>query len=145
MNRYLSFGSLAMALVLLAADSVAGRERPHVTTAAGHFVNANDYVAEGWETHLGHFTDVGSAQFLPTDEPNVFDVEAWGVHTADNGDQLFTLVHGQANLLTGEGIALVHYVGGTGRFANADGWAIATVQLYPDGTFEIFAIGYINF
>ncbi len=145
MARMTRLGCLAVTVALLATAPAAAEERPMFQSGVGQFVSATDFVSEGIETHLGAFDEAGSAQFSPTSEPGVFQVEAWAVHTAPNGDQLFEVLSGRLNLLTGSGTATATYVGGTGRFADASGSATITLQLFPNGTFEYVGEGTIYY
>jgi hypothetical protein len=145
MARLTRLGWLAVGAALLTAAPASAAERPHKLRGTGQFVSATDFVGEGHATHLGHFDEVGSAQFLPTGEPGVLQVEGWAIHTASNGDQLFEVIAGQLNLLTGTGTATVTYVGGTGRFADAGGTATLSFQVFPDGTFAVAGKGTIDY
>jgi hypothetical protein len=138
--------STLLALALLGQGTPAlAKSRPHKARGIGHFVSANDFVSEGIATHLGRFTEMGSAQLSPTDVPAVLRIEGWAIHTAANGDQLYEVFSGRLNLLTGAATATVTYVGGTGRFADARGTAAFSFQLFGDGSFEYAGEGVIDY
>jgi len=145
MTRFTRLGWLGLGALLLAAATAAAGERPHKVRGTGHFTSATEFVGEGYETHLGHFDDMGNIQFTPTDTPGLFQAEGTGIHTADNGDQLFEILSGQLDLLTGVGTVTVTYVGGTGRFTDASGSATLSVQMLPDGTVEFAGEGTIDY
>src|SRR5206468_2008607 len=96
-------------------------------------------------THLGRYDEVGSAQFSPTADPTVFQVDAWAIYTAANGDQLYAVVSGYLHGLTGSITATVTYVGGTGRFTDASGTATLSAQLLPGGSIEVAIKGTIDY
>ena len=149
MNRFFSRRPFALVLaalgvLALSAPAQAG-ERPHVSHGTAQFVNANDFVGAGKATHLGHYNEVGSAQFSPTADPTVFRVDGWSIYTAANGDQLFASLTGQLNASTGVITATVTYVGGTGRFNDASGSAKLTGHILPDGTIAVAVKGTIDF
>lgn len=154
MNRFSScWGLLAcvvLALVALAAAAseraaAAAAGRPHVSRGTAHFVNANDFVGAGNATHLGSYHEQGTAQFTPTDDPTVLEVDAVSTYTAANGDQLHAVISGSLDGLTGHITAEVTYTGGTGRFANASGTAILEAQLLPDGSVDAEVEGTIDY
>ena len=149
MNRFFSRRLFALVFAVLSvfalsAPAQAG-ERPHVSRGTAQFVNANDFVGAGTATHLGHYDEVGSAQFSPTADPTVFQVDAWAIYTAANGDQLYALFTGHLNGLTGAITATVTYVGGTGRFDDASGSATLLGQILPDGTIAVAVKGTIDY
>ena len=149
MNRYISRRPFALVLAALAALALSAPaqadERPHVSHGTAQFVNANDFVGVGNATHLGHYNEVGSAQFSPTADPTVFQIDAWSIYTAANGDQLFAVFTGYLNGLTGSITATATYVGGTGRFGDASGSAVLSGQLLPGGTIEVAVNGTIGY
>ena len=149
MNRYLSRRPFALVLaavsvLALSAAAEAG-ERPHNSRGTAQFVNANDFVGVGKATHLGHYNEIGSAQFSPTADPTVFQIDAWSIYTAANGDQLFAVFTGTLNGLTGNITATVTYLGGTGRFDDASGSAVLSGQLLPGGSIEVAVKGTIDY
>ena len=149
MNRFFSrrpFALVLAALGVLALSAPAqARERPHVSRGTAQLVNANDFVGAGKATHLGRYHEVGSAQFSPTADPTVFEIDAWSIYTAANGDQLYAVFTGYLNGVTGAITATVTYVGGTGRFSDASGTAKLTGQSLPDGTISVAVKGTIDY
>ena len=140
------FTLVLMALtVLTVASSAQAVERPHVSRGTAQFVNANDFVGTGTATHLGAYDEVGSAQFSPTADSTVLQVDAWSIYTAANGDQLYAVFTGHLDGVTGVLTATATYVGGTGRFANASGTATLSGQLLPGGSIEVATKGTINY
>src|SRR5262245_60309173 len=105
MPRFTRLGPLALGAILVAAGTVPAEERPHTMSGTGQFVSATDFVSEGIATHLGRFHEAGSVQFSPTESPTVFQIDGWAIHTAANGDQVYELISGQLDLLTGAGTA----------------------------------------
>ena len=149
MNRFFSrrpftLVFVAVSVLALAAPAQAV-ERPHVSRGTAQFVNANDFVGAGTATHLGLYDEVGSAQFSPTADPTVFQVDAWSIYTAANGDQLYAVFTGHLNGVTGAITATVTYVGGTGRFTDATGTATLSAQLLPGGSINVAIKGTIDY
>ena len=141
MNRFISQRPFALVLaavatLALAAAAAPAAERPHVSQGTAQFVNANDFVGAGHATHLGQYTEVGSAAFSPTANPAVLRVDAWSIYTAANGDQLYATFTGHLNGLTGAITATVTYVGGTGRFEGATG-SFTIERLFTPATREV--------
>ncbi len=149
MNRFFSRRPFALVLaaigVLALSAPAQAKERPHVSRGTAQFVNANDFVGAGRATHLGRYDEVGSAQFSPTADPTVFQIDAWSIYTAANGDQLYAVFSGHLNGLTGTITATVTYVGGTGRFTDASGTATLSGQLLPGGSIEVAVKGTIDY
>jgi hypothetical protein len=139
-------GVLLVAVAILALpDRASAEERPHKLRGTAHFVSPTDFVGSGEATHLGRYAEAGSAQFSPTADPTVLRIDAWVVLTASDGDQLYETITGELDLLTGAITATVTYVGGTGRFEDADGSATLSGQMLPDGTISVSAEGTIDF
>ena len=149
MNRFFSRRPFALVLaaigVLALSAPAQAEERPYVSRGTAQFVNANDFVGAGRATHLGRYDEVGSAQFSPTADPTVFEIDAWSIYTAANGDQLYAVFSGHLNGLTGTITATVTYVGGTGRFTDASGTATLSGQLLPGGSIEVAIKGTIDY
>ena len=150
MKRYSSRPLFTLVLaaavgVLALAAPARAVERPYVSRGTAQFVNANDFVGAGTATHLGAYTEVGSAQFTPTSDPAVLQVNASATYTSANGDELRAVFTGQLNGVTGVVTATVTYVGGTGRFANAGGTATIAGQLLPGGSLEVAVKGTIDY
>ena len=149
MNRFLSWRPFALVLatvcVLAFATPAQAVERPHVLRGTAHFVNANDFVGAGSATHLGAYNEVGSAQFSPTADPTVLQVDASSTYTAANGDKLYAVFTGHLNGVTGAITATVTYVGGTGRFTDASGAATLSAQVLPGGSIKVAVKGTIDY
>ena len=148
MNRFCSLRPVVVLVavgVLALSASASAEERPHKSGGTAQFVSPNDFVGFGEATHLGRYTEVGNAQFSPTDDPTVLRVDALSVYTAANGDQLYATITGRLDLLTGAITATVTYVGGTGRFVAADGSATLSGQLLPGGTISVAVVGTIDY
>jgi len=145
MVRFTRLGSLALSAILIAAGAAPAEERPHYMKGTGQFTSATDFESDGTATHLGNFHEVGSVQFSPTANPAVFQIDGWAVHTAANGDQVFELITGQVNLLTGAGTAATTYVCGTGRFVDVSGSSTISVQLLAGGAYEFTGKGTIDY
>src|SRR4051794_7189118 len=149
MNPSFSRRPLASVLVILAvlalSDHARAAERRHVSHGTAQFITQNDFVGEGNATHLGRYKEVGSAEFTPTADPAVLQVDAFSIYTAANGDQLYAVFAGHLNGLTGAVTATVTYMGGTGRFTNASGTATVSGQLLPGGSLKVSLDGTIDY
>ena len=149
MNRFHSLRPVVVMLVATGMLTVTTRasagQRPHKSGGTAQFVSPTDFVGSGEATHLGRYTEVGSAQFSPTADPTVLRIDAWSIYTAANGDQLYAVYTGQLNGLTGAITATVTYFGGTGRFDDADGSATLSGQMLPDGTIAVSVEGTIDY
>ena len=151
MNRYFSprhFAfvlAAAVAVVLWQAAPARAVERPHVSRGTAQFINASDFVGSGVATHLGKYEEAGSAQFSPTADPTVLQVDSHNTYTAANGDQLYAVISGHLDGLTGKITGTVTYVGGTGRFADASGTASFSGQLLPGGAVQAAVEGTIDY
>ena len=149
MSRLYSLRPVVVVLVatgmLTVATRVSAEERAHKLRGTAHFVSPTDFVGSGDATHLGRYAEAGSAQFSPTADPTVLRVDAWVVLTASDGDRLYETITGELDLLTGAITATVTYVGGTGRFDDADGAATLAGQFLPDGTIAVSVEGTIDY
>jgi hypothetical protein len=149
MNRFFSLRPLALLLavagVLALAAPADAAKRAHHARGSAQFTNENAFVGSGVATHLGPYTEEGTAVFTPTADANVLSVNAAATYTAANGDQLYAVFTGQLNAATGVITATVTYVGGTGRFASASGTAILSAQLLPGGSIEVVVNGTIDY
>jgi hypothetical protein len=149
MNRVFSLRPIVVMLAVTGMLSVATRaaaeQRPYFLRGAAQFVSPTDFVGSGEATHLGRYTEAGSAQFSPTAVPGVLRIDARAVLTAANGDQLYEIITGRLDLLTGAITATVTYVGGTGRFDDAGGSATLAGQMLPDGTITVSVKGAIHY
>jgi hypothetical protein len=149
MTRFVSLrpaGVLLVAVaILVLPDRASAEGRPYFLLGTAQFVSPTDFVGSGYATHLGKYTEVGSASFSPTADPTVLRIDAWAVFTAANGDQLYETITGRLDLLTGEITATVTYVGGTGRFEDASGSSTLSGQIMPDGTIAVAVEGTIDY
>jgi hypothetical protein len=149
MSRYISLRPVVVLVaavgVLTLAARASAEERPHKSQGTAQFVSPTDFVGSGEATHLGRYTEVGSAQFTPTDDPAVLRIDARSVYTAANGDQLHATFTGHLNGLTGAITATATYEGGTGRFRDAGGSATLSGQMLPDGTIVVAVEGTIDY
>ena len=135
---------LAAAAILTLATPAHAAERRHVSRGTAQFTPTG-FVGAGIATHLGLYDEVGHAEFSPTPDPTVFQVDASATYTAANGDQLYATISGHLNGVTGVITATVTYTGGTGRFAHASGTATLAAQLLPDGSIEVAVQGTIDY
>jgi hypothetical protein len=147
MFRLTRFGSLTLAVLVLATAAVVAKERPHIFKGSGQFApNQIDFTASGVATHLGKFTEIGGLTSIePGNEPGVFLITASSTQTAADGDELREEISGELNFVTGVGTATVIYAGGSGRFLNATGTAILHIQLGAGGAFTFHGEGVIDF
>jgi hypothetical protein len=83
--------------------------------------------------------------FTPTSDPTLIQADGSGAFTAANGDKLFYEIHGVLDTTTGIATGVFLFVGGTGRFEGASGSADLVVQQDPSGSFEVTAVGTIDF
>ena len=149
MNRFCSPRSVVVMLAAVGMLTLPARasaeDRPHKSGGTARFVSPTDFVGSGEATHLGHYTETGSAQFTPTNDPTVLQIDARSIYTAANGDELHAVFTGQLDLLTGAITATGTYVGGTGRFDAAAGSATLSGQMLPDGTITVTVEGTIDY
>jgi hypothetical protein len=143
-NAVKTFMIATLATVLLASSTQA-EERYYAAQGTGQFVSANDFITEGIATHLGLFDEVGSVRFGSTSDATAIPIEGWAIHTAANGDQLYELISGTLNGLTGAGSATMTYIGGTGRFVDASGTSRFSLQLLGGGSFKYAGEGVIDY
>lgn len=138
---------LATAGILALSARAAAEERPYFASGTAQFASpsSTDFAGAGQATHLGHYSEVGSANFSPTDVPGILRIDALSIYTAANGDRLNAIITGQLDGATGAINATVTYVGGTGRFENATGAATLIGQILPDGTISVTVKGTINY
>ena len=148
MNR---FCSLRPVVVVLAAAGIltlpalaAEEERPHLSRGTAQFTPTG-FVGAGIATHLGQYTEVGVITPSEPTVPNVIPLSAWSIYTAANGDRLCAVFSGHLNAQTGAITATGTYVGGTGRFDDADGSAILSGQMLPDGTITVSVEGTVDY
>lgn len=161
MKRILNATVLTLtAFVLLGTVSVMATARPFalnaegvatfITDAAGNPIRA-DVSSSGTATHLGLTTTVGTINFTPDPaNPGRLLTNGAGTMTAANGDTVQLELNGALEPTPGSATATdkfdVRFVGGTGRFAGANGTGngIVVVNLLT-GAFEITIVGDIDF
>lgn len=151
------------AFFLLGSVAVMAVDRPFALNGTGiatFTVNEagipvrGDVTSTGNATHLGLCTTVGVVNYTPADDPEHpgrLLSSGSGKITAANGDMLLIEFSGVLDPPTpGSATAIdkpvFHFVGGTGRFANASGTADAVVVVnLATGAFEITMVGNINY
>jgi hypothetical protein len=161
MKRILNVTVLTLtAFVLLATVSVMAVERPFAlnargiatfnTDASGNPISAG-VSSSGTATHLGSTTTVGTINFTPDPaNPGRLLTNGTGTMTAANGDTVQLELNGALEPTPGSATATdkfdVRFVGGTGRFAGANGTGtgIVVVNLLT-GAFELTIVGDINY
>lgn len=106
----------------------------------------------GQATHLGRWTNAGEVVIVGPDPvvPGNLAVVGEVTFTAANGDRLYAVITGSLDPVTGAGLGVFHWDGGTGRFADATGSAVFPVQNSPVGadggfTFLFTATGSLDF
>ena len=153
MQRYLHTLALMLSLCLIwGAHRVAAIERPFGMSGAGNveFINnpptGGNLTASGVATYLGQWTETGILTFMPGPEPHLILASGTLTFTAANGDELY-VAFSDAVLNTNTNIATGVFIfdGGTGRFEEASGSADFVVIQDPSGSFELTAIGAIDF
>ena len=161
MKRILNVTALTLTvLILLGTASVMATERPFalnakgvatfITDEAGNPIRA-EVSSSGTATHLGLTTTVGTITFSPDPaNPGRLLTHGTGTMTAANGDTVQLELNGALVLTPGSTTAtdkfVINFVGGTGRFAGANGTGTGvTVVNLLTGAFEITMIGDINF
>jgi polyvinyl alcohol dehydrogenase (cytochrome) len=103
------------------------------------------FTASGESTLLGHWTESGTIQFVPT-SPTTLSATITATFTAANGDKLYATGVGTINLVTGVATGVVTFAGGTGRFDGATGTADAVlVQDFASGAFSVTLDGSLTF
>ena len=158
MKRFLNIKTLALALILLAGNMPVGaQERPFSCTGKGIAaiipgtgVPVANVTGTGNATHLGLFTSVGQVTFNPDpDNPTLVHPSGQATFTAADGDKLETVFNSaetSMDLTTGIGGGIFHFVGGTGKFANATGSiTVVVVQNFITGAYELTAVGKIDY
>jgi len=148
MNRFRSLRPVVVLVatgMLMVGTRASAEERSHKSGGTAQFVSPTDFVGSGEATHLGRYTEIGSVEFSPTASPTVLRIDACSIYTAANGDQLYAVFTGQLDGLTGAITATGTYVGGTGRFVDADGSATLSGQLLPGGTISVSVEGTIDY
>lgn len=164
MKRILNLTVFALtAFLLLGSLSVMATERPFALNGAGvatFHINelgipvSADVTSTNTATHLGLCTTVGTVNYTPANDPEHpgrLLSSGSGTITAANGDKLLIEFSGVLDPPpSGSATAIdkptFHFVGGTGRFANATGSAEAVVVVnLATGAFEITMVGKIDY
>jgi hypothetical protein len=140
-----------LALFLLLGSLPAAADlRPFGLSGAGNLTFTGNpppdatLTASGIATHLGRWTAVGELTFGTPEGPLV-PASGTETFTAADGDELHAEVIGELDTTTGIATGVFRFVGGTGRFEDASGSAEFVVVQDPSGTFEVTAIGTIDF
>ncbi len=140
--------ALALACTLAFTRSASAAARPHFATGTAHFTAPGSpvFVGTGLATHLGLYTEEGSATLTDSGIPGMLLVTGWTKYYASNGDRLDADVSGTLNLLTGAVQATITYRStGTGRFDDATGQSLLSGQMAPDGTISVKVAGVIDY
>jgi hypothetical protein len=106
-----------------------------------------DLVADGigTATHLGLITVHREATLTATSTASILDIKGKATLTAANGEKLESSFTGTLDTSTGHAELIYDWTGGTGRFQNATGTTFWSVDVSPDGTYDVAATGVINF
>ena len=158
MKRFLNIKTLALALILLVGNMPVGAtERPFsctgkgiATILPGGGVPSADVIGTGNGTHLGLFASAGRVTFNPdANNPNLVHPSGQATFTAADGDKLETVFSADdttMDLTTGIGGGIFHFVGGTGKFANATGSiSVVVEQNFITGAYELTAVGKVDY
>lgn len=164
MKRILNSTVIALvAFVLLGSLPVLAVDRPFALNGKGvasFTLNEagipvrGDVTSTSNATHLGLCTTIGVVNYTPANDPEHpgrLLSSGTGTITAANGDTLLIEFSGVLDppppgSATGIDNPVFHFVGGTGRFANASGTADAVVLVnLATGAFEITMVGKINY
>jgi hypothetical protein len=165
MKRILNSTVIALvAFLLLGSLPVLAVDRPFafngtgvgtfITDEAGNLIAA-DVTSSATATHLGLCTTVGRVNYTPANDPNHpgrLLSSGSGTITAANGDTILIEFSGvldppaPGSSITAIDQPVFHFVGGTGRFASAQGSANAVVVVnLLTGAFEITMVGNIDY
>ena len=154
MQRYLNTLILMLAIFLLLGSlPTAAVERPFSLHGTGSLAftggpppTGGNLTASGTASHLGQWTATGELTFSAGSEPNLILADGTETFIAANGDELY-VEFTAAELDTNTGIAtgVFMFVGGTGRFEGASGSAPFVALQDPSGSFEVTAIGSIDY
>ena len=104
-----------------------------------------DVVASGvgTATHLGAITVQRTAVLTATSTPGVFDFKGEATLTAATGEKLTTTITGTFNANIGHADLIYQWTGGTGRFEHATGTTFWSVDVTPEGEYDVVASGQI--
>jgi hypothetical protein len=136
---------LTLAVTAIAASAVPIKLTGTSVVNGDPFAGAS-FTTTGTGTHLGAFTGTGTVLF--TFQPSGLVLgEGTVTFVAANGDQLETEFSGFLDPATGAATVTFVILGGTGRFADAEGQFIADVATIPgpQPTFTFNADGTITF
>ena len=145
MNRFRILRRVGLVLVAVGLLALPGRasaeDRAYQLRGSAQFLpGSTDFVGAGYATHLGRYSETGSATFSGT------HVDACATLTAATGDdQLFETISGELDPATGVITATVTFVGGTGRFTGVTGSAKLVGQLLPGGRIAVTVVGTIDY
>jgi hypothetical protein len=146
MNRHtFPFAFILAAAVLTLAAPARAAERPHVSRGTAQIGPDGAFVGTGNATHLGRYDEEGFAKFTPVPNSPFVEVDARSTYVAADGDELYAVITGRLNGLTGVITATVTYVGGTGRFTYATGTATLSGQLGANGSITVAVKGTIDY
>jgi hypothetical protein len=156
MKRYLSkFSSNLKALTVIGVMSLTAFAGPRpfhlvehgnlTATPRDRSGSVLDVVAHGsgTATHLGSITVERTAVLTATGTPGVFDFNGQATLTASTGEQLTTTITGTFNANIGHADLIYEWTGGTGRFENATGTTFWSVDVTPQGEYDVVATGQI--
>ena len=154
MYAFMKLRTLMLMLVLLVATIPASAtERPFalkgagvatlIVDEAGHLIGATP-TGSGTATHLGQWTVSGNVKYTLTD--GVLKSSGDATLVAADGDKLYIQIDGILDPVAAIDQGIFHFVGGTGRFANATGDANFVVSINPvTGGFDLTVVGKIDY
>ena len=136
---------LCAACLLSFAQPASATVRPYAASGGAQFISPTEFIGSGQATHLGYYSEEGTVIFSPSGTPGVLSVVGSIIYTAANGDELHASVEGELNTANGAVTAVLTYVGGTGRFAQATGQSNLAGQALPDGSMIVGVQGAIDY
>ncbi|MFP4100042.1 hypothetical protein [Coleofasciculus sp.] len=111
-------------------------------------LSGGDINASGIATHLGKWTQIGNLVFtFDQSKPDIIFASGDTTFTAANGDTLEAEIkNSELDTTTGISTGQFVFIGGTGRFQQAQGSANYTVnQDLDSGAFDVVAQGSIDY
>jgi len=118
----------------------------HLTFTGGPPPTGGTLTASGTATYLDQWTATGLLTFSSGSASNLILADGRETFTAANGDELNArFTNAELDPTTGIAYGIFLFVGGTGRFQDASGSAPFVVLQAPDGSFELNALGRIDF
>jgi len=111
-------------------------------------LSGGDINASGTATHLGKWTQIGNLVFtFDQSKPDIIFASGDTTFTAANGDTLEAEIkNSELDTTTGISTGQFVFIGGTGRFQQAQGSANYTVnQDLDSGAFDVVAQGSIDY